>query len=123
MDTDGSRGVDVCEVFCSNEEKVKALKGQIIGVSGLAEIFKALSDETRAKIVYCLSKDELCVCDIANILDMTVAAVSHHLRVLRNLKLVKYRKDGKLVFYSLDDDHVVRLIRESLEHLKEGVTK
>jgi len=83
----------------------------------LAEIFKALGDPTRLKIIYVLSKSPLCVCDIASLLDMTQSAISHHLRLLRNLKLVKFKKEGKMVIYSLDDDHVLRLFKEGLEHV------
>lgn len=111
---------EVCEIFCFDPEKVTALKGRVNEISGLAEIFSALADGTRAKIVYALSLEELCVCDIANILNLSVSAVSHHLRVLRNLKLVKYEKKGKMIFYSLDDEHIVSLIREGMEHTKHG---
>ncbi len=83
----------------------------------MAEIFKALGDPTRLKIIYVLSKSPLCVCDIASLLDMTQSAISHHLRLLRNLKLVKFKKEGKMVIYSLDDDHVLRLFKEGLEHV------
>lgn len=112
-------GGDVCEVFCSDEAKVHRLKGEVYRADGLGNLFKALSDETRAKILYCLSREELCVCDVANILEMSVQAVSHHLRLLRAMKLVKYRRDGKLAFYSLDDGHVAHLISEGLAHLHE----
>lgn len=110
---------DLCEVFCSDEEKVRRLRSTVNEADGLGTLFKALSDETRAKIMYCLGRDELCVCDVANILNMSVQAVSHHLRLLRALRLVKYRRDGKLSFYSLDDDHVQSLIAQGLAHLRE----
>lgn len=87
-------------------------------ITRLSETFKALSDPTRLNIIYVLSKDSLCVCDIAHVLDMTQSAISHHLRVLRNLKLVKFRKEGKMVIYSLDDDHVLELFRQGLDHVK-----
>lgn len=111
---------DLCEVFCSDETKVRRLRGEVACADGLGTLFKALSDETRAKIMYCLSQEELCVCDVANILNMSVQAVSHHLRLLRALRLVKYRRAGKLAFYSLDDAHVTHLIEEGLAHLREG---
>ena len=110
---------DICDIFCSDAAKVARLKGQVGQADGLGNLFKALSDETRAKILFCLSREELCVCDVANILDMSVQAVSHHLRLLRAMKLVKYRRDGKLAFYSLDDEHVEQLIGEGLAHLHE----
>lgn len=109
---------EVCEIFCFDLKKVNRLKKKVAEVAGLADIFAAIADETRAKIVYALSLEELCVCDIANILGLSVSAVSHHLRLLRNLKLVKHRKEGKMVFYSLDDEHIVNLIREGMEHTK-----
>lgn len=113
---------DVCEVTCVDEEKVKRVKGAVSKENTMAvsQIFKALSDDTRIKIAYALSEeDELCVCDVANIVGSTTATASHHLRLLRNLGLAKYRKEGKLVFYSLDDDHVRQLIQIAFEHQKE----
>lgn len=109
--------VELCEIFCSDETKVRRLRADIHRAEGLGNLFKALSDETRAKIIYCLSREELCVCDVANILGMSVQAVSHHLRLLRALRLVRARRDGKLVFYALDDAHVAGIIRQGLEHL------
>ncbi|TJY42905.1 helix-turn-helix transcriptional regulator [Cohnella pontilimi] len=79
-----------------------------------------LADDTRMKIAYALSKEEeLCVCDVANITGSTIANVSHHLRTLKNMGLAKYRKEGKLVFYSLDDDHVKQLIMLAMAHQRE----
>ncbi|MFJ7727972.1 ArsR/SmtB family transcription factor [Neobacillus sp. NPDC097160] len=113
---------DVCEVTCVDEEKVKRVKESVFEQNTMAvsQIFKALSDDTRIKIAYALSEeDELCVCDVANIVGSTTATASHHLRLLRNLGLAKYRKEGKLVFYSLDDDHVRQLIQIAFTHQKE----
>ncbi|AUS10432.1 transcriptional regulator [Laceyella sacchari] len=88
-----------------------------------AQLFKALADPTRLKIAYALvQEDELCVCDVANIIDSTLATASHHLRLLRNMGLAKYRKEGKLVFYSLDDDHVKQLVQLAFDHSKELTT-
>ncbi len=84
----------------------------------LASIYKALGDPTRLRIIYVLSKSSLCVCDIATLLDMTQSAISHHLRILRNLNLVKFKRDGKLVIYSLDDEHVEKILEEGLKHAK-----
>ena len=89
----------------------------------LSEIFKVLADPTRLKIIYALSKGALCVCDIAQKLNMTQSAISHHLRLLRNLRLVKYRKEGKQVIYSLDDDHVLQLFNQGLDHVKHQWTR
>ena len=111
-----------CQINTINEKKVKAVKKKMLGedtFGDLSETFKALGDSTRMKILYALSKDELCVCDISAVLDMSLSAVSHQLRVLRNMKLVKFRKDGKIVYYSLDDEHVVKLIQMGYEHVRE----
>jgi len=113
---------DVCDVFCYDEEKVNRLKVQMESQNAthMSRIFKALADETRVKVALSLCHaDELCVCDVANIIGTTIPNVSHHLRLLKNLGLAKSRKDGKLVFYSLDDDHVRRLIRMAAEHSNE----
>ena len=83
----------------------------------MSEIFKTLGDKTRLKILFALSKEELCVCDIAAISGVTQSAVSHQLRFLRMARLVKYRKDGKMAYYSLDDDHVRVLFEQGLDHL------
>lgn len=114
---------DFCEVTCVDDIKVKRVKESVTKQNTLAvsQIFKALSDDTRIKIAYALSEeDELCVCDVANIVGSTTATASHHLRLLRNLGLAKYRKEGKLVFYSLDDEHVKQLIQIAFTHQQEG---
>jgi ArsR family transcriptional regulator len=85
----------------------------------LSEIFKVLGDPTRIKLLYALSIDELCVCDISNLLGMTESAISHQLRVLRNTRLVKLRREGRMVYYSLNDDHVRDLFKKGLEHVEE----
>jgi DNA-binding transcriptional ArsR family regulator len=85
----------------------------------LAELFKALGDYTRVRILFALSIGELCVCALAEVLDMSQSAISHQLRLLRAAKLVRYRKEGKNVFYSLDDDHVRNLVSQGLDHIKE----
>lgn len=115
---------NACEVTCIDEEKVKRGKKELLKQNPLevAKVFKALSDDTRIKIAYTLSlEDELCVCDVANIVGSTNATASHHLRLLNNLGLAKYRKKGKLVYYSLDDDHVKQLIQDTFAHQKEVV--
>jgi ArsR family transcriptional regulator, lead/cadmium/zinc/bismuth-responsive transcriptional repressor len=114
---------DICEISCFDEPKVNRVKDTVSKHDTLAvsQIFKALADDTRVKIAFALSEeDELCVCDVANIVGCTTATASHHLRLLRNLGLAKYRKDGKLVFYSLDDEHVKQLIQIAFAHQKEG---
>lgn len=86
----------------------------------LADLFRALSDPTRVKIIYALLHRELCVHDISTALDMGQSAVSHQLRYLRNLRIVKRRKAGKTVFYSLDDDHIEQIFVQTLQHMKHG---
>ena len=98
MGNNPKEDTDFCDIFCFDEEKVKRLIGSVPDMSDLAELFKVLADETRVKIVYILSKEELCVCDIATILSTTVSNISHHLRVLRGARLVKFRREGKQVF-------------------------
>lgn len=108
---------DICAEFSVNcLDHEERLREMIMEASGLSELFRALSDETRTKIVYLLSEQELCVCDIAHLLDASLPAVSHHLRLLKIMRLVKSRKEGKQVFYSLDDGHVLSLIRVAQEH-------
>jgi len=112
---------DTCEVFCINQKKVDAVR-KVMQTDGvikkLAQTFKVLGDPTRTQVLYALAQDELCVCDIACLLGKTQSAVSHQLRVLRNLDLVKYRKEGKIAYYSLNDIHIRNLFAEGLEHVK-----
>ncbi|OPZ75098.1 MAG: Cadmium resistance transcriptional regulatory protein CadC [Firmicutes bacterium ADurb.Bin456] len=109
-------GLDVCDVFCYNEEKVRRLRRKIQEVEGLAPLFKALGDETRLKIIYALTCEELCVCDVASISGTTVATASHHLRYLKNAGLARYRRQGKMIFYSLDNHCVSLLLETALTH-------
>ena len=88
-------------------------------IGTLAQIFKALADETRLKILWALEKREMCVCDLAAMLALTESAVSHQLRLLRNLQLVSNRRDGVVLYYRLADNHVSQLIRITLEHLRD----
>lgn len=113
----------ICYVSSTDENVLKSIKDDLYEedtIVELSQIFKALADPTRLKIIYVLSEKPLCVCDIANLLDMTQSAISHHLRLLRNLKLLKFRREGKMVIYSLDDDHVLQLFNQGLEHVKHG---
>lgn len=107
----------LCEITCFNESLVKNLRKKVKEIDGLSEIFKALADETRLKIIYALINQELCVCDIANTIQLSLPATSHHLRILRNLKLVKHYKKSRMVYYTLDDNHVANLIKEGIKHL------
>lgn len=85
----------------------------------LADLYKIFGDSTRIKILYVLSRHEMCVCDIASALDMTISAISHQLKILKQARLVKFRKEGKAVFYSLSDNHVNTIINNGMEHIEE----
>jgi len=113
---------DVCEVEYVNENAVNEVKSKMLKDELLFEVsdsFKAFSDSTRLKILYALSKRELCVCDLAAVLDMSQSAISHQLRVLRSKNLVKFKKVGKMAYYSLADEHVVTIIKIGVEHAQE----
>jgi len=86
----------------------------------LAQTFSALGDSNRAKIIYSLMDGELCVCDIAAVVGISESAVSQHLRILRNLSLVKQRKSGRMMYYSVNDDHIGTLLEVCLEHARHG---
>jgi DNA-binding transcriptional ArsR family regulator len=106
----------------NHQQAIRAARKTVADVetiASLAETFKVLSDQTRLKIVLALSKQELCVIDIAAVLGITESAVSHQMRLLKTLRLVKQRKSGKMVFYSLDDEHIEDLIRVALHHTAE----
>ena len=111
---------DSCAGFPGAAEAVKAAKLDEDTVEGLSELFKAMGDPTRIKLIYALTQGECCVHDLTVALGMGQSAVSHQLRYLRNLRIVKRRKAGKTVYYSLDDDHVEQLLQLSLQHLKHG---
>ncbi|RWS41923.1 transcriptional regulator [Bacillus mycoides] len=113
---------DTCEIYCYDEEKVNRIQEELqtVDFSSVSQMLKAIADENRAKITYALCQDEeLCVCDIANIVGVTVANASHHLRTLHKQGLVKHRKEGKLAFYSLDDEHIRQIMMIALAHKKE----
>lgn len=110
-----------CEETCNGTVNIAELKENLIAgntAAGLADVFKALGDPTRVKIIYTLLEKELCVHDLTMVLDMGQSAVSHQLRYLRNLRIVKRRKVGKTVFYSLDDDHIEQIFVQMLQHVK-----
>lgn len=112
-----------CSHTKEHEENVKNAKERMLSERDflfMAELFKALGDYTRVRILYALSINELCVCALAEVLDMSQSAISHQLRLLRAAKLVRYRKDGKNVFYALDDDHVRSLVSQGLDHIREA---
>ncbi len=112
----------VCSVVAIDEEKVKAVTNLMpkeTEVRRTAETFKILGDPTRLKIVLALTKEELCVCDLSALIGVSVSAISHQLRLLRTLRIVKNRKEGKMVYYSLDDSHIENIISEALVHINE----
>jgi len=111
-----------CEVVFVHADRVKAARKLLHDhdtTLELSETFKILSDPTRLRIVLALTKQELCVCDIAALLQMTDSAISHQLRLLKNLRLVKHSRKGKMVYYMLDDNHIEDMIRIALRHVSE----
>ena len=114
---------DVCQVRCFNVELVTQVNEALPGDDLLEDaqiLFSALADKSRLKILYALSSgEELCVCDVASLLEVKIAAASHHLRKLRDLKILKYRNDGKLAYYSLKDQRVAGILRHALKQLVE----
>ncbi|XUW99715.1 MAG: metalloregulator ArsR/SmtB family transcription factor [Dehalogenimonas sp.] len=110
---------DKCEIWAVDEAKVTATKKRLPPdetFATLAETFGALADSNRAKILHALIDQELCVCDIACVVGISESAISQHLRILRTLRLVKHRKEGRMMFYSLNDDHIRQLLEICLEH-------
>lgn len=114
--------VDHCEITQVHQGAVDQVR-QVLPpdevLSDLADLFKIFGDSTRIKILYALLRSELCVCDIADLLGLTQSAISHQLRALKSARLVKSRREGKTVFYSLADDHVKAIINQGLEHVSE----
>jgi DNA-binding transcriptional ArsR family regulator len=111
-----------CDVFHIDPARLATLRGALLddrSVDGLAETFRVLGDPTRVRILDALAHGELCVCDIATLLRLTESAVSHQLRLLRSLRIVRPRRDGRMVYYALDDRHVVTLFRQALRHVEE----
>ena len=116
------RDTPCCEeniIHADTLTQVKRLLPEDEVLYDLAELFKIFGDSTRVKILYALLEAELCVCDIAGLMDVTQSAVSHQLRVLKTSKLVKFRREGKAMYYSLDDDHVRSMIALGMEHTEE----
>ena len=116
----------VCEENCphlNKINKVKELEPNANEYVKLSNMFKLFADETRIKIICSLLKEELCVCDLCELLNLNQSQVSHQLQLLRNSKLVKYRREGKQIFYSLDDEHVELIIQMALNHILEEEEK
>jgi ArsR family transcriptional regulator, lead/cadmium/zinc/bismuth-responsive transcriptional repressor len=119
---DQQPGAECCERTVIHEDIVQEVRVQMqqeIGLYDLAELFKIFADLTRVRILSALFENELCVCDIACLLDMTQSAISHQLRVLKQARLVRNRKDGRVVYYSLADEHVRQIIDQGLNHVHE----
>jgi DNA-binding transcriptional ArsR family regulator len=110
---------DLCEELCEHPHTVCLAKAELIGdeqAQQVADLFKVLGDATRVKILQMLSKREMCVCDIAAVTEMGQSAISHQLRLLRSTRMVKYRKDGKNAWYSLNDGHIAILLQQGIAH-------
>ncbi|GAB4234135.1 MAG: metalloregulator ArsR/SmtB family transcription factor [Deltaproteobacteria bacterium] len=119
----GRNRPDVCEIHFVNEARVRSARQTLSPdreILSLAESFRTLGDPSRVKILQALSVEELCVCDLAKLLGISESATSHQLRVLRGQRLVRYRKEGKMAFYSLDDAHIDALMKVALRHVREG---
>ena len=113
---------EICEMNIIHQDKVEDVKKIMPKddlIYDLAEFFKVFADSTRMKIIYALMENELCVCDIAAIVGTTQSAISHQLRILKQAKLVKYKKEGKVVYYSLDDEHISEIVKKGREHIEE----
>ncbi|MDP3878778.1 MAG: metalloregulator ArsR/SmtB family transcription factor [Dehalococcoidales bacterium] len=116
-----TRAEDKCEIWAVDEEKVTEAKKRLLAdetFTMLSETFGALADSNRAKILHSLAEEELCVCDIACVVGISDSAVSQHLRILRTLRLVKQRKEGRMMYYSLSDNHIRQLLEICLEHTR-----
>jgi len=121
MNSENDR-VASCECNLIHKETVKHVAGKMPAEENLydlAELFKVFGDTTRIKILCALTEAEMCVCDIAALLNMTQSSISHQLRILKQARLVKYRRDGKIVYYSIDDEHVKQIFDQGLIHLNE----
>ena len=114
--------VECCDFIHAHEDIVEKVRRELPGedtLYDLTELFRIFGDSTRVRILYVLFEAEMCVCDIAQLLGMTQSAISHQLRALKQSKLVKFRRDGKTVFYSLADDHVRTILGQGMDHIEE----
>lgn len=113
---------ECCDEFCTHQEIVDRVRPDMPDeetLYDLAELFKVFGDSTRIRILYVLFESEMCVCDIAEVLNMSQSAISHQLRVLKQFKLVHNRRDGKTIYYALADEHVRTIINQGMEHIEE----
>ena len=116
------QNAECCEEFCTHEDVLKRVQELLPDVEelyDLAELFKVFGDTTRIRILFGLFESEMCVCDIAEVLSLTPSAISHQLKLLKQFKLVKSRRDRKTIYYSLADDHVRSIIDMGREHIEE----
>ena len=114
--------IEICKCTTIHENVVEKVKKEITSdekLKNLSAFFKAFADDTRIKIINALLISEMCVCDIAALLNVSQSAVSHQLKTLKQLRLVKYRREGKVVYYSLDDIHIKDIFSEALDHINE----
>lgn len=117
-----NKEIELCEEMQVHQSKVQKIADKLPkeeDLWDLAELFKAFGDTTRIRILYVLDLEETCVCDIAELLNLSQSAISHQLKILKSLRLVKSRRDGKTVYYSLADSHVKTIIEQGLEHIME----
>ena len=122
MTNDQNSDLERCELEKVHDDVLKRVNSEMPPdaiLYDLADLFKVFGDPTRIKSLYALFEAELCVCDMAELLGITQTAISHQLRVLKNNKLVKFRREGKNIYYSLSDDHVTRIIAQGMEHVNE----
>ncbi len=128
MKSDGKQKIEEGELLPSCEfmhihdellEKVRGIMPEEETLYDLAELYKVFGDTTRIKILYALFESEMCVCDIAGLLGISISAISHQLRILKQARLVRFRREGKTVFYSLSDDHVRSILGQGMEHITE----
>ena len=114
-----------CEFIHAHPETIKAVEENMPAeeeLYALSELFKIFADSTRIRILYVLLEHEMCVCDLAQLLNMTQSAISHQLRILKQSRLVKFRREGKTIFYSLLDEHVHSILSQGMEHITESKT-
>lgn len=120
---DDKTKVECCETTIIHEDIVKKVSENMPDENllyDMADLFRVFGDSTRVKILHALFESEMCVCDIAAILNMNQSAISHQLRVLKGARLVKNRREGKIVYYSLDDEHVKHIFDQAMAHLMHG---
>ena len=122
LDNTEDNKLEKCDFYCVHTDVIEAVNNSMPSeevLYDLADFFKIFGDSTRIKILYVLMQSEMCVCDIAQLLNASQSAISHQLRVLKQMQLVKFRRDGKTIFYSLSDNHITTILSMGLEHIKE----